>query len=138
MNENSTHGAIAAINAGSILAATDTQGASLSVPVPFQNKIVIFESMRIAGTTHIGDIDDIANKLSIESELRLVREKDNLVDCWAIRVFSGEIPIGYVPADCNEVLARLMDGGKALSATLVSKEKLGRWNKLHMEVILDD
>jgi len=31
-----------------------------------------------------------------------------------------------------------MDGGKALSAKLTGKEKLGKWNKLHMEVSLDD
>ena len=138
MNETNTQNAITVVNAGSILAASDAQGTPLSVPVPFQNEIVLFEDMRIAGTTHIDDIDDIVDELPLESKLRLVREKDNLVDCWAIRVFVGESPIGYVPADCNEVLARLMDGGKALSATLVSKEKLGRWNKLHMEVILDD
>ena len=138
MNEISAQSAIAVINAGSLLATRDVQGASLSVPVPFQNEIVLFENVRIAGTSHINGIDDIVQELPLESKLRLVREKDSLVDCWAIRVFMEESPIGYVPADCNEVLARLMDGGKALSATLVSKEKLGRWNKLHMEVILDD
>ena len=51
---------------------------------------------------------------------------------------AGDDKIGFVPADCNEVLARLMDGGKALSGKLTGKEKLGTWNKLHMEVSLDD
>ena len=61
-----------------------------------------------------------------------------MADAWAIKVFAGEERIGYVPADCNEIIARLMDGGKALSVRLTGKEKLGTWNKLHMEVSLDD
>ena len=110
--------ALATIGAGSLIAASDAAGAPLSVPIPFQNKIVLIEDTRIA--------------------VRLEREPGNLADTWAIRVFSGEQRIGYVPADCNEVLARLMDGGKALSAKLTGKEKVGNWNKLHMEVSLDD
>ena len=130
--------ALAAIGAGSLIAASDAAGAPLSVPIPFQNKIVLIEDTRIAGTTHVHGIDAIVEGLEIDSELRLEREPGNLADTWAIRVFSGEQRIGYVPADCNEVLARLMDGGKALSAKLTGKEKVGNWNKLHMEVSLDD
>ena len=130
--------ALAPIAAGNLIAATDAAGTSLSVPMPFQNKIVLIEDTRVAGTTHIRGIDEIVEKLETDADLRLVREPDNLADSWAIRVYSGEERIGYVPADCNEVLARLMDGGKALSAKLTGKEKLGTWNKLHMEVSLDD
>lgn len=115
-----------------------TSGATFSVPVPFQGKIVLAEDLRIAGTTHIHGIDAIAVRLDIGTELRLQREPGNVADAWAIKVFAGEDRIGYVPADCNEMLALLMDGGKALSAKLTSKEKRGSWNKLYMEVSLDD
>jgi len=130
--------ALATIGAGSIISASDAAGTPLSVPIPFQSKIVLIEDTRVAGTTHVHGIDTIAGKLELGADLRLEREPGNLADAWAIRVFAGEDRIGFVPADCNEVLARLMDGGKALSAKLTGKEKLGKWNKLHMEVSLDD
>ena len=132
------NGALALIGAGGIIAAADAAGASLSVPMPFQNKIVLIEDTRVAGTTHIHGIDGIVKGLDVGSDLRFEREPNNLADSWAIKVFAGNDRIGYVPADVNEILARLMDGGKALSANLVGKEKIGNWNKLHMEVSLDD
>lgn len=129
---------LAPIDAGTIIAAANASGSSLSVPMPFQNKIVLIEQARIAGTTHIYNIDAIVQKLKRGDALQLERDTQNVVDAWAIKVYAHTEHIGYVPADCNEVLARLMDGGKALSATLTSKEKVGTWNKLHMEVSLDD
>ena len=131
-------GMLATIGASGIMSAADAAGASLSMPMPFQKKIVLIEDTRIAGTTHVHGIDEIVEKLEIDSDLRLEREPDNLADAWAIKVFADDDRIGFVPADCNEVLARLMDGGKALSARLTGKEKVGAWNKLHMEVSLDD
>lgn len=131
-------GALATIGASGVIAAADAAGKPLSVPVPFQSKIVLVEDTRVAGTTHIHGIDALVEQLEVGMDLRLEREPGNLADCWAIRVFAGDERIGFVPADCNEVLARLMDGGKALSAKLTGKEKLGSWNKLHMEVSLDD
>ena len=133
-----SNSALTTIGAGGIISAADAAGAPLSVPVPFQSKIVLIEDTRVAGTTHVRGIDEIAGKLEVGMALRLEREPGNLADAWAIRVFAGAERIGYVPADCNEVLARLMDGGKALSAKLTGKEKVGTWNKLHMEVSLDD
>lgn len=131
-------GVLAAVGPGAIISAASVSGATLSVPVPFQDKIVLAEDLRIAGTTHIHGIDAIVARLGIGAELRLQREPGNVADAWAIKVFAGEDRIGYVPADCNEMLARLMDGGKALSAKLTSKDKRGNWNKLYMEVSLDD
>lgn len=139
MNENAANGsAIATIGVGGIIAAAGAAGIPLSVPVPFQNKIVLIEDARVAGTTHIRGIDDIVERLEVGADLRFERQPGNLADYWAIKVYAGDDRIGFVPADCNEVLARLMDGGKALSGKLTGKEKLGTWNKLHMEVSLDD
>ena len=139
MDANGSAGsAIATIGAGGVIAAVNAGGTPLSVPVPFQNRIVLYESIRVAGTTHVHGIDAIAEQLEPGTELRLERDPGNLADAWAIKVFAGGNRIGYVPADCNEVLARLMDGGKALSAKLLDKEKVGTWNKFHMEVSLDD
>jgi hypothetical protein len=137
-NGKTQGGALATIGVGNVLAAADAAGKPLSVPVPFQNSIVLIEETRVAGTTLINGIDELVEELEVGAGLRLEREPDNLADHWAIRVYAGKRRIGYVPADCNEILARLMDGGKALSAKLTGKEKIGTWNKLHMEVSLDD
>ncbi len=138
IKNESQGGTLTKIGVNGIMSAVDAAGASLSVPIPFQNKIVLVEDMRVAGTTHVHGIDEIAERLEIDANLRLEREPGNLADVWAIKVFAGDDRIGFVPADYNEVLARLMDGGKALSARLTGKEKTGTWNKLHMEVSLDD
>ena len=139
MDANANVGnALVTIGAGGVIAAAGASGTPLSVPVPFQGRIVLVGDTRVAGTTHIRGIDGIVEGLEIGKDLRLEREPGNLADRWAIRVYAGDERIGFVPADCNEILARLMDGGKALSAKLTGKEKLGNWNKLHMEVSLDD
>ena len=111
---------------------------TLSVPMPFESRIVLCESVRIAGTSHAPDIDATMRQMPDEARLDLVREPDNQADSWAIRVEHDGKKIGYVPADKNEVLARLMDGGKALSGKLVSRELRGTWWNVHMEVYLID
>jgi hypothetical protein len=111
---------------------------SLSIPLPFQSKIVLFEAVRIAGTTHASGIDDVMKCMPEDASVDFVREPENLVDKWAIRVdFAGQ-KLGYMPADKNEVIARLMDGGKSIQAVVVSREKIGNWWKIFMEVSLVD
>ena len=120
------------------LAGADGSSASLSVPMPFANRIVLVDDMRIAGTTHVRGIDELAANLSDKQELTFEREPENLHDTWAIRVLADGKRLGYVPCDRNEILARLMDGGKHVGATVTRCEKIGNWNKIHMEVFLDD
>lgn len=141
--------ATAGSNSGSSIVATlpvglgfanagGTSGASLSIPAPFANRIVLVDDMRIAGTTHVRGIDDLVAGLADEQELTFEREPGNLHDTWAIRVLANGKRLGYVPCDQNEILARLMDGGKRVGATVTHHEKVGNWNKIHMEVYLDD
>ncbi len=114
-------------------------GAStLSVPMPFESHIVLFESIRVAGTSHAPDIDATMGQMPDEARLDLVREPDNQADSWAICVEYDGKRIGYMPADKNEVLARLMDGGKTLGGELVSRELRDTWWNVHMEVYLID
>ena len=110
----------------------------LSLPLPFQQKIVLIPNTRVAGTTHVQNIDEIVEGLNIDDVLELLREKENTADPYAILVLSKGVKIGYICADCNEILARLMDGGKSLEARLTSIEKIGNWNKLGLEVYLND
>lgn len=114
-------------------------GAStLSVPVPFESKIVLFESVRIAGTTHTPNINDVIDRIPEDALLRFVREPDNQADPWVIRVEYDGRKIGYMPADKNELIARLMDGGKTLHGSLLERSLQGNWRKVYMEVSLID
>lgn len=129
---------LAQISTGALASMDDVAGASLSIPMPFQTSITLIEDMRVAGTPHIPNIDEVVADLSEGCALRFERDPNNLNDVWAIRIYAGAKHIGYVPADVNEILARMMDGGKALSGKLTTKEKLGSWHRLYVEVNLDD
>ena len=86
--------ALSVISAGGLIAAADAAGAPLSVPLPFQNKIMLLDEVRIAGTTHVPGIDAIVEGLEAGAELRFVRDPKNLADGWAIKVYAGDARIG--------------------------------------------
>lgn len=111
---------------------------ALSVPLPFESKIVLCESVRVAGTTHAPNIDDVMGEMPDDAQLTLFREPDNQADRWAIRVEHEGRKIGYMPADRNELIARLMDGGKTIRGSLIEREIQGSWWKVYMEVSLID
>ena len=136
-SEQTSSAAIAVIPTGGLSTLPDG-GSGLSVPMPFANRIVLLEDAHIAGTTHVRGIDEIAEQMQEGQELVLKRDTGNTQDAWAIRVLFDGKKVGYVPADRNEVIARLMDGGKKVGATISDKELLGTWHKIHMEVYLDD
>lgn len=110
----------------------------LSIPMPFATHIVIHERVRIAGTSQVPNISELMSTMSSGAQLAFVREPANLIDPWAIRVEYHGSELGYVPADINEVAARLMDGGKQLEGRLLDGEKQGNWWKVYMEVSLVD
>ena len=106
----------------------------IEIPKPFSQPICLVPDTRIAGTTHVDDIDELAPKLSVGERLALVREKDNKYDEWRIRVnTSAGGRLGFVPADINKIPARLMDGGKALYAEVNKVEKVGGWGRRTMK-----
>ena len=113
-------------------------GNGISIGMPFSTTIVLHEDIVVAGTTHIADLDSILENVEFPADVHFVRDPDNMHDAWAIKVMLGGDRIGFVPCDVNEILARLMDGGKRIEGTVFEKELLGRWTKLHMEVRLVD
>lgn len=83
--------------------------------LPFENTIYL-QSVRIAGMKYYIKEGTIL----LEGEkVRLKREPDNVYDKYAIELFTikGE-KIGYIPRKTNKIFARLMDGGKMLSAEI--------------------
>jgi len=113
-------------------------GGANALPMPFTRKISLLEC-HVAGTSFRPEIADIEPELQPEVEFRLEREIGNQFDERAIKVYYSEhVHIGYVPRAQNEVLARLLDAGKMLSARLVSKEFQEFWLKLDIEIFLHD
>ena len=124
--------------AGGITIAGGNGDGSISIPPPFAQDILLIPHTRVAGTTHVEDIDELVAKLKVDDKLKLQREKDNMVDKFAILILSNGKKLGYVSADCNEILARLMDAGKALFAKITQMELVGHWHKLSIEIYMSD
>lgn len=105
---------------------------------PFANKIYLIDVVD-AGTTHIENIQDLEPKLKCDTKVYFYREPANEVDPFAIVIKNeaGE-KYGYIPRKQNEILARLLDGGKLLYGIVQSKEFVGNWLKITLKVFLDD
>lgn len=130
--------AITRQTASLLLHTGDDTGNSLGMSMPFPTTITLHEDITIAGTTHVKNIDQILENVELPFPVEFVRDPGNIHDAWAIKVMLNGKRVGFVPCDVNEVLARLMDGGKRLDGRVFEKEQLGRWTKLHMEVNLVD
>lgn len=106
---------------------------------PFSSAVKIIENTRVARTAHVKNIEKLTAELEAGERLVLVREPNNLADPWSVRIETkaGEA-LGYLTCDCDEIVARLIDGGKEVYAEVVSSEVIGPWNKIDIEVFLDD
>ena len=87
---------------------------------PYEHNIFLIE-VHIAGTTYIENIYELEPELTIGKRVKFFREPDNPYDEKAIvlRDEKGN-KLGYIPRDKNEILSRLMDGGKLLYGTINS------------------
>jgi hypothetical protein len=104
---------------------------------PFAREIMLLEC-QVAGTSY-RNLKPVEPGLSIGASLVLKREPANANDPLAIMVLdSVGTLLGYVPRAKNEILARLMDAGKAVFAKLQSKEWQGEWIHLEMIIYLRD
>lgn len=105
---------------------------------PFHSTIYLVDA-HIAGTTHIKNMKELEPNLTSGKKLWFFREPDNPHDHLAIAVRDEDgNKLGYIPKGKNEILSRLMDGGKLLYGTVVEKQILGDWVKITMQVFLED
>lgn len=75
----------------------------------------------IRGLMHY-DFDKIKDSVREGDEVYLVREPDNVYDCFAIQVNKGTKRLGYIAAYENIVLAHMIDSGVGLSAYISQKD----------------
>ena len=105
---------------------------------PFIKEIFLIEC-RVAGTGYVEDIDKKSADLIPDSLLVFQRETTNPYDANAILILNKrQEKLGYVPKAKNEILARLMDGGKLIFGKVVKREFNDDWLNLTIKVFLRD
>ena len=108
--------------------------------MPFVQELFLLEC-EIAGTGFVQAIEGKAKALTVGTVVSLVREADNKYDKLAIRIdnASGE-KLGYVPRKKNEILARLLDGGKMLygKVTEVEFSEFSSWITITIKIYMKD
>lgn len=101
--------------------------------------ICMIQNSTIAGTRHVPGIAKIAEDLSVGDAVFFKRDPGNFFDEWAVGIYDIEgRRLGYLSCEHNEVVSRLMDGGKSILGRLRAKGRRDAWTKLEIEVILND
>ena len=117
----------------SLLAALSKGGISIHV---MPKDILVLECV-VAGTS-FRKLKSVEPSLLAEVKLDVKREPGNEFDEFAVSLHFSAEKIGYIPRDKNEVIARLMDAGKAFYASIKAKEWEGNWLKIEVKVYLKD
>lgn len=117
----------------SLLEALSKGGISINV---MPKDILVLECL-VAGTS-FRKLKQVEPSLSTEVKLKIKREANNEYDEFAVALYFEKEKIGYIPRDKNEVIARLMDAGKAFYASIKAKEWEGNWLKIEVKVYLRD
>lgn len=108
------------------------------MPTPYSHEIFLLETF-IAGTSHVENMGELCRELAPEERLHLLRESKNEYDSNAIVVKTSDgAKLGYVPRVKNEVLARLLDGGKALYAVIQIIEPKDHWVRIVIKIFMQD
>lgn len=84
----------------------------------------------VAGTTFCKEFDKKDQDFIKEGMTLIVKREDNKHDANAIALYVDDIKIGYVPKAKNEVLAKLLDGGKFLVSRVKHAQYKDGWEKI--------
>ena len=99
--------------------------------------ICLIEETAVAGTNHVDNIHQIARGLPRGARLALEHDACNPFDPWAVKVLDEEgHRLGYVSCAHNEVVARLLDGGKEVAGRLRRVADVEAWTRIDMGVYL--
>jgi len=94
---------------------------------------------KVAGTSHIDDLDAILADLEPDDRLSFTRDPDNPFDPRAVQILdSHRRRIGFLPRDDNETVSNLLDAGKNLYAVVSNIDAKARWADISITVYLED
>lgn len=120
-------------------ALSNLRDSAQAMPAPFAQPVMIVERTRIVGVKEYMGDDDAGSRVSEGMQLELRREASNRDDPFSVRVMGPEgLLLGYLSADIDEIIARLMDAGKRLYCKVVEVDGVYSWYKIWVEVYLDD
>lgn len=112
---------------------------TIDVYKPFSSAVCLIDNTKVARTSKTENIDLLMKNLKVGDRLKLIREPNNLNNKNAVKVETqNNEKLGYVSCDCDELISKLLDGGKDVFANITSLEKVGPWNKIDIEVMIDD
>lgn len=124
------------LSKGDIVALTATNGITEMIK-PLMKEVFLV-SVFVAGTSYIND-RTVFDEVKCGDKLTLIREPDNKFDELAIIVQTQEgKKLGYVPEKNNPILARLMDAGKLLTASVDEIETKGKYCSIFIKISLVD
>ena len=120
------------------LYANENAAGELSVALPFASPVKIFERVPVVGTLNDRCTADANCRIEIGCDLKLKCQRNNLLDRWAVEVLFQTERLGWVSADANEVLFRLLDGGKTLGASVTGEEYTPQGIRYLIDITLED
>ena len=101
--------------------------------------VCIIERTAVAGTHHIARIRMLAECLKIGEPLLLKRDARNPYDAHSVEVLDrGKRHLGYLSCEYNEIVSRLIDGGRKVVGLVNCVSEVGGWVKIDMAVMLND
>lgn len=110
----------------------------LTAPMPFERNTLLLDTW-VSETNCVDDIDETFTSLCEDAALFLIREPNHGNDEYAIRVETDtQMVLGYIPRIYSPILARLMDTGKLLYATVSMKDIVDEYYKVVISVYLKE
>lgn len=133
--QNREEKALSALPSGGLLRSLH---AEIQTPAPYSEDIFLLRTI-VAGTTHVVGIEELEPFLRSGDRLELIRVPENPSDPNAIKIYTRDrVKLGYVPRRDNQILARLMDAGKLLYATLREKERQDDWLRIVIDIYMTE
>ena len=120
------------------LYANENAAGGLSVALPFASPVKIFERVPVVGTLNDRCTADANCRIEVGCDLKLKCQRNNLLDRWAVEVLFQTERLGWVSADSNEVVFRLLDGGKTLGASVTDEEYTPQGIRYLIDITLED
>ena len=101
--------------------------------------VCLIERTAVAGTQHVARIRALAQGLEAGQALTLRRDPRNPYDAHSIEVLDRRLRrLGYLSCEYNEIVSRLIDGGRSVGAVVGGVSELDGWTKIDMAVVLYD
>ena len=122
-------------NAGELLRNLHSE---LGSPTPYSEDVFLLRTI-VAGTTHVVGIEELEPFLLPGDRLKLIRVPGNPSDPNAIKIYTrDQVKVGYVPRRDNQILARLMDAGKLLYASIREKQWQEDWLRIEIDIYMTE